>query len=182
MANMNGTRQFTHRAATLSDVPVISGLIAQAIAELQRPFLTDEQIASSRAIMGLDTQLIEDGTYYVVELEGTIVGCGGWSYRTTVYGSDTTGGRNVSRLDPTSDAARIRAMYTHPDYARRGIGRLILGLCETAARSSGFATAELVATLSGLPLYESSGYKPVGQFEDTRGGAAVPLVRMNKQL
>src|SRR5690606_24375380 len=110
-------------------------LMNAAIGELQKSFLTEAQIASSRAIMGLDTQLIDDGTYFAVEQDGVIAGCGGWSRRATLYGSDHSPGRDAALLDPAKDAARVRAMYTHPGFARRGVGRLILSLCEDAARS-----------------------------------------------
>lgn len=173
---------FTHRPATFVDVPEISSLIEIAIAELQKPFLSGEQIASSRSIMGLDTQLIADGTYFVVMSEDSIVGCGGWSFRATAYGSDATSGRSAARLNPDVEAARIRAMYTHPDRARQGIGRLVLKLCEAAARSAGFREAELVATMSGYPLYLAGGFLPIEAFEDRRGGTGVPLIRMRKPL
>jgi GNAT superfamily N-acetyltransferase len=173
---------FTDRLATRDDLPVLTALMTAAIDELQKPFLSAEQIASSRAIMGLDTQLIDDGTYFAIELDGIIVGCGGWSRRATLYGSDRTPGRDAALLDPKRDAARIRAMYTHPEYTRRGIGRRILGLCEAAARGEGFARAELMATMAGEPLYRSCGFEPVEEVLDTRGGAAVPLLKMQKAL
>jgi GNAT superfamily N-acetyltransferase len=172
----------THRLARMDDREAISELIAAAIAELQKPFLTGSQIDASMAIMGLDTQLIADATYYLVYDDGVLAGCGGWSFRQTAYGGDATLGRDPLLLDPASDAARIRAMYTHPAHVRRGIGRLILQLCEDAARGGGFKRAELVATLAGLPLYEACGFLPGERFEDTRGGDAVPLVRMSKAL
>jgi len=102
-----------------------------AIAELQRAFLDDAHIASSRAIMGIDTQLIDDGTYFVVESDGDIGGCGGWSRRATLYGGNQTPGRDSQLLDPAVDPARVRAMYTSPACARRGVGRLI---CRSARR------------------------------------------------
>lgn len=153
-----------------------------SIAELQRGFLDAEQIASSRMIMGLDRQLVADGTYFVVESGGRIAGCGGWSRRATLYGGDHTPGRDAALLDPAVDAARVRAMYTHPDFARRGVGRLILRLCEDAARAEGFRRLELMATLSGRALYLPSGYADIEAIEDARGGAAVPLVRMGKAI
>ena len=132
--------------------------------------------------MGLDTQLVEDGTYFIVESEGVIVGCGGWSRRATLYGGDQTPGRNAAHLDPNRDPAKVRAMYTHPAYARLGIGRLILSLCEHAARGEGFSKLELMATKSGEPLYLACGYEPIEQILDDRGGAPVPLIRMGKKL
>jgi GNAT superfamily N-acetyltransferase len=172
----------TIRLATVDDVAVLLPLMAAAIEELQKGFIDDAQIASSKAIMGLDRQLIEDGTYFVVEVDGTVAGCGGWSRRATLYGGDHSGGRDAAFLDPASDAARVRAMYTHPAFARRGVGRLVLETCEAAARAEGFATLELMATRSGRPLYESFGFERVEEIEDASGGAPVPLTRMRKHL
>ena len=153
-----------------------------AISKLQKPFLDEDQIASSRLIMGLDTQLVDDGTYFVVEADGRLAGCGGWSRRATLYGGDQSPGRSAVLLDPVEDAARVRAMYTHPDHTRKGVGRLILSLCEEAARSEGFKRVELMATLAGEPLYRACGYEPGERIMDDRGGVAVPLVRMGKSL
>ena len=153
-----------------------------AIAELQTPFLDARQIASSRAIMGLDTQLVDDGTYFVVESNGELAGCGGWSRRATLYGGDRTSGRSTTLLNPAIDAARIRAMYTHPRHARKGVARLILAACEDAARREGFSRMELMSTLSGEPLYLACGYQPIERVTDERGGAPVPLVHMSKAL
>lgn len=172
----------THRLATPADLPVLTALMDSAIGELQRGFLDTEQIAASRAIMGLDSQLVADGTYFVVEQDGEIAGCGGWSRRATMYGGDHSPGRDAALLDPATDAARVRAMYTAPAFARRGVGRLILSLCEAAARAEGFTRVELAGTLSGQPLYEACGYQVIERFEDDRGGAPVPLARMGKAL
>ncbi len=177
-----GSLQLEHRLATLADLDALRTLMHAAISELQKPYLDARQIDSSRAIMGLDTQLIEDGTYFVVETHGALAGCGGWSRRATLYGGDQTPGRNAGLLDPKRDPARVRAMYTHPAYARRGVGRLILSLCERAAMREGFAQAELMATMSGEPLYRACGYEAVERMVDARGGASVPLVRMRKAL
>jgi GNAT superfamily N-acetyltransferase len=172
----------THRLAKRTDLDALRQLIEAAIAELQKGFLDEHQIASSRAIMGLDTQLIDDATYFVVESEGELAGCGGWSRRATLYGGDQASGRNAAMLDPSKDSARIRAMYTHPRHTRKGIGRLILSLCEEAARSEGYRTAELMSTMSGEPLYLACGYEPLERVLDDRGGAAVPLLRMVKTI
>jgi len=163
-------------------MPALAALMNAAIGELQKPFLTVEQIASSRAIMGLDTQLIDDGTYFVVEQDGALAGCGGWSRRATLYGGDRSPGRDAALLDPAKDAARVRAMYTHPSFTRRGVGRLILMLCEDAARSEGFISVELMATMAGEPLYRACGFEAVEEVVDNRGGASVPLLRMRKAL
>ena len=153
-----------------------------AIAELQRGFLDDAQISSSKAIMGIDTQLIDDGTYFVVESDGNVAGCGGWSRRATLYGGNQTPGRDSNLLDPRVDPARVRAMYTHPAYARKGVGRLILSLCETAAASEDFTRLELMSTLAGEPLYTAYGFRPLERLLDATGGAPVPLVRMEKPV
>ena len=171
-----------HRLAQRDDLEALKVLMAQAISENQKAYLDESQITSSRAIMGLDTQLIDDGTYFIVESEGQLAGCGGWSRRATMYGGDQTPGRSAALLDPTKDAARIRAMYTHPNHTRKGIGRLIISLCETAAKAEGFTKMELVATLSGEPLYRSCGFVPYEEIVDDRGGAGVPLLRMRKSL
>jgi len=171
-----------HRLATRDDLAVLATLMDLAIAELQKPFLDEAQIASSRTIMGLDTQLIDDGTYFVIEQGGAIAGCGGWSRRATLYGGDRSPGRDAALLDPAKDAARVRAMYTHPNFTRRGVGRLILSLCEEAARAEGFTRAELMATRAGEPLYRACGYVPIEHTSDDRGGVPVPLSRMTKIL
>jgi GNAT superfamily N-acetyltransferase len=170
------------RLAAADDVPALEPLVDAAIDRNQRAFLTPEEIASSRAIMGVDHQLIEDGTYYVVLCDGELAGCGGWSRRATLYGGDHSGGRDAALLDPARDPARVRAMYTHPDFSRRGVGRLILSTCEEAARREGFARLELMATLSGRALYEACGFVAVEETTDDAGGAPVPLVRMGKSI
>lgn len=171
-----------HRIARPADLPAMTALMDLAIAELLKPFLDEAQIASSVAIMGLDTQIVDDGTYFVVEAGGALAGCGGWSRRATLYGGDHSPGRDAALLDPARDAARVRAMYTHPAFTRRGVGRLILELCEEAALAEGFRRAELVATLAGEPLYRACGYREIERFEDDRGGVPVPLLRMAKTL
>jgi GNAT superfamily N-acetyltransferase len=172
----------THRLARPDDLDALRALMAAAISELQKPFLSEGQIAASRAIMGLDTQLIDDGTYFIVEADGRLAGCGGWSRRATLYGGDQARGRSAVLLDPAKDAARIRAMYTHPQFARMGAGRLILALSEEAAKSEGFKRVELMATMAGEPLYRASGYEPHERLVDDSGGFPVPLVRMTKSL
>lgn len=173
---------FTHRRATEADIPALVALMDRSISGPLATFLTPDQIAASRALMGIDSQLIADRTYFIVEDVGVLAGCGGWSGRITTYGGDHTPGRQPARLTPGVDAVRIRAMYTAPEYLRRGVGRLILDLCEAEARAVGFDRAELVATLGGEPLYRAAGYQEIKRFEDDRGGAPVPLVRMGKSL
>jgi GNAT superfamily N-acetyltransferase len=172
----------TSRLANPGDLPVLLPLVEAAIDELQKGFLEDAQIRSSHAIMGVDTQLIDDKTYFIVELDGQVAGCGGWSRRATLYGGNHSVGRDAALLDPSRDAARVRAMYTHPAFARRGVGRLILSLCEAAAASEGFNTLELMATLSGQPLYETAGFDAIENVEDSSGGTPVPLIKMRKAI
>ena len=174
----------THRWATEADITAISSLMTRAIAELQKGFLTDEQIAASHAVMGLDTQLIADRTYALVEIDGRLAGCGGWSFRATLYGGDTSQvAREARRLDAGADAARIRAMYTDPDFARRGVGARVLSICEAAAAKAGFRRAELMATLSGEPLYRARGYQAIEHAPArTAAGVEVPLIKMSKTL
>jgi GNAT superfamily N-acetyltransferase len=174
---------FTHRLARMDDVVVLKPLMHAAIAQLLKPFLPPEQVQASFAVMGLDTQLIADGTYFVIEEDGRIAGCGGWSRRATLFGGDHSTGREARVLDPATEAARVRAMYTHPDFVRRGIGRMILDLCETAAAREGFTRVELAATMAGLPLYRACGYQDIEAFKsDTPQGVKVPLVRMGKTI
>jgi GNAT superfamily N-acetyltransferase len=172
----------THRLATLDDLQALKALMNAAISELQKQFLDEPQIQSSRTIMGIDTQLIDDGTYFVVYADGELAGCGGWSRRATLYGGDQTPGRSAVLLDPTKDAARTRAMYTHPQHIRKGVGRLILSLCEEAASAEGFKRMELMSSMAGEPLYRACGYQPLDRVTDDRGGAPVPLLRMTKAL
>ena len=174
----------THRLATSSDLPALRTLMALAIDRLQVGFLTVEEIIASREVMGLDTQLVADGTYFLVEDDGRLAGCGGWSRRATLYGGDhSTALRDAAILDPARDAARVRAMYTHPDFARRGIGRLILRLCEAAAAAEGFSRVQLMATLSGEPLYRVCGYREIERTTAAPvNGVAVPLILMSKPV
>jgi GNAT superfamily N-acetyltransferase len=172
----------TSRLATREDIPVLVPLMQAAIEELQKGFLNDAQIRSSHAIMGLDQQLIDDGTYFAVEIDGRLAGCGAWSRRATLYGGDHSAGRDSALLDPARDAAKVRAMYTHPSFIRRGVGRLILSLCEQAAAAEGFSRLELMSTRSGQPLYTAAGFEPLEDVVDAAGGVPLPLVRMGKTI
>ena len=176
--------ELTHRLANASDIPAIAAVMERAIAELQRPFLSPAQIAASRLSMGLDTQLIVDGTYFAIMDGGELVGCGGWSRRATLYGGNHSAELRDDRvLDPAHEPARIRAMYTDPAHARRGIGRLILALCEAAARAAGFQRLELMATAAGEPLYVVCGYHVIERVERISDeGPAVPGAVMGKSL
>ncbi|WP_278987581.1 GNAT family N-acetyltransferase, partial [Sphingobium yanoikuyae] len=148
----------TNRLATAADEPALSTLMTLAIEQLQSAYLTAAQVQASHGFMGLDRRLIGDRTYFVVEADGAIAGCGGWSRRATAYGGDHTAGRDDRMLDPATEAAKVRAMYTHPDHVRKGVGTTILALCEAAARQEGFAALELSATMAGVPLYRSFGF------------------------
>ena len=173
----------THRWATRADLSALRALMALAIDRLQDGFLTRAQIDASAKVMGLDTQLVEDGTYLIVESGGQLAGCGGWSRRATLYGGDhATDLREPRLLDPATEAARVRAMYTHPDFARRGVGRLVLSVCEAAAAAAGFTRAEMMATLAGEPLYRACGYLEIERAAADVDGVRVPLVRMGKAL
>lgn len=170
---------FTHRLATVEDLPELLVLVEHAIRQLIGAYLDPERVQASFEIMGVDRQLIEDGTYFVIEHEGRIVGCGGWSRRATLFGHQHTAGRDGRLLDPAHEPARVRAMYTHPDFVRQGIGRRILQLCETAARQEGFRSVELVATVAGEPLYLAYGFAVVERMQvPTSRGVSVPCARM----
>ncbi len=174
---------FTVRLAEAGEAGELAPLLQAAIGELLTPFLPPDKVEASREVMGLDTQLIADRTYYVVQREGLTVGCGGWSRRATLFGGDHSAGRDAALLDPVHDPARVRAMYTRPGWTRRGIGRLVLATCEAAAEAEGFQACELASTLGGEPLYRACGYAVVERFEAaTRRGLGIPLLRMRKSL
>lgn len=173
---------FTIRIAEERDVDAIRSLMELAINQLQRGYLTPEQIEASKAGMGLDRLLIDDGTYFCVLEEGELVGCGGWSRRATLYGGNHSAGRDPRLLDPATERARIRAMYTHPDHVRKGIGRLILDLSEKAAAAEGFSDIEMAATMAGKPFYERCGYVVESEWFDENGAVPVPLATMTKRL
>jgi GNAT superfamily N-acetyltransferase len=179
--------KFTHRLATDADVRAIEDLMKVSIAENMKEFLTGEEITATQESMGLDTTLISDRTYFVIETvqdgKAFIVGCGGWSRRRTLYGGDGTAGRDDSYADPATDPARVRAMYTRPGWTRRGIGSLLLQLGEDAARAAGYTAIELGATLSGEPLYRARGYVEVGR-ETLTGANGAPsiVIVMHKPL
>ena len=182
------SEKFTHRLATMDDIPVIRDLMDRAIIELQKAFLSKEQLEVAFQFMGIDTTLIEDQTYFLI-LHGegtdseTAVGCGGWGKRATLYGGNHSPGRSTELLDPKTDRARIRAMYCHPDWARQGIGSYIMKICQNAAQEAGFNKMTLGATLAGLPLYEKHGFKEVDRRMDTaENGIEVPVITMIKDL
>jgi GNAT superfamily N-acetyltransferase len=179
------TEHFSIRVAQESDVPVLSELIDASVRGLQTSDYSPEQIEGAlRKVFGVDTQLIADGTYLLAETaHGEIVGCGGWSKRKTLYGGDVWVAREDSLLNPATDAAKIRAFFIHPDWARRGIGTLILEACENAAIAAGFARFEMGATLTGVPLYRVRGYTALENLAVPLGdGLSLPIVRMEKRL
>jgi GNAT superfamily N-acetyltransferase len=178
-----GFQVFSTRSAVRDDVSELQHLMETSMRILLPGHLSPEEVAASFSIMGLDSQLIDDGTYYVIEATGRLAGCGGWSRRATLFGGDHTQGRSEKLLDPAIDAARIRAMYTHPDFARKGVGRMILAQCETDAAKEGFWRFELAATMAGVPLYLACGFVEEGRFfAETPSGVGVPLARMVKSL
>ena len=174
---------FSYRLATVADLPELERLMEVSIRTFIGAHLDAARVEASFDIMGVDTQLIEDGTYFVIECGGRIAGCGGWSRRATLFGGDHSSGRDARLLDPATEAARVRAMYTHPDFARRGVGRLVLALSEAAAAREGFRSLELFATVAGEPLYRACGFA-VTERKDvpTSKGVTVPGARMAKAI
>ena len=175
---------FTLRKATLDDVPVLEEVIAASARGLSRGDYTAAQVeAALEGAFGVDSELIRDGTYFVAEAAGAIVACGGWSRRQTRFGSDRQPGRVSAVLDPARDAARIRAFFVRPEWARRGLGRLLLERCEAEARAHGFRALELVATLPGLPLYQACGYVAAEPIDHPLAdGLTIRFVPMRKEL
>jgi GNAT superfamily N-acetyltransferase len=176
--------KFHLRLAVVADVPILRNLIDMSVRELQAQDYTPAQIEGALAtVYGVDTQLIADGTYFVVEASSEIVAGGGWSKRKTLYGADHCAGREDSLLDPTKHAAKIRAFFVHPAWTRRGIGSLILEACETAAIAAGFRRFEMGATLTGVPLYQARGYVVLENLAvPLPGGESLPIVRMQKRV
>ena len=172
------------RPAHLGDVEALQSLIVRSARELGAEHYTAEEIEGAlKGTFGVDTQLIRDETYFVAELEGDIVGCGGWSYRESLVGGDKLGQRDAGRVEPDSHPARIRAFFVHPDHARRGIGRMLLARCELEALQAGFSSLELMASLSSAHLYAACGYVPEEPKEfDIGSGLTIRMVPMRKHL
>jgi N-acetylglutamate synthase-like GNAT family acetyltransferase len=176
------------RQAVMADVPALENLIRESVLGLQTGDYTLEQRAQALdLVFGVDTQLIEDGTYFVAEAKVdqdlVMAGCGGWSKRKTLFGSDHCAGREDALLDPQRDAAKIRAFFVHPAWARRGVGSRILEVCEAAAETAGFRRLEMGATLTGVSLYRARGYVEAEHLEvPLQPGASLPIVHMVKQL
>jgi GNAT superfamily N-acetyltransferase len=186
------TPQIRIRPALAEEVPLLRALIENSVRRLQAQDYTPEQIEGAlTTVFGVDTQLIADGTYLVAEAEpegGSLqaspimVGCGGWSKRKTLYGADQWTDRHDDLLDPRRDAAKIRAFFIHPDWARRGVGSLLLAACENAAKDAGFTRFEMGATLTGAKLFGTKGYHPVENVSiPLLNGASLPIVHMRKQ-
>ena len=178
---------FHLRLAVPEDTPALTELIDRSVRELQKSDYSAAQIdAALRVVFGVDSQLIDDRTYFAVTPDSgasLIVGCGGWSKRRTLFGGDSWTKREDSLLDPREDAAKIRAFFVHPDWSRRGIGSLILRACEAAAAREGFVRLEMGATLTGIPLYAAHGYQERERTDVPLGnGLTLPIVRMEKTL
>jgi GNAT superfamily N-acetyltransferase len=174
----------TLRRATLADIPALSALIGRSAHGLSAADYTESQLAGAlRGAFGVDTQLVDDGTYFVA-LDGTaIAGCGGWSFRATLFGGDGRTERDASTLDPNTHAAKIRAFFVEPDHARRGVGSLLLERCESEARERGFSRVELMATLPGVRLYAARGYVGTQRVSyDLGNGEHIDFVPMSKEL
>lgn len=172
------------RPASTADIPALRNLIDVSVRALNAPDYTPDQIEAALIhVLGLDTQLIADGTYFVIETGGGILASGGWSARQTPYGGDQAKRGEDALLDPAVDAARIRAFYVHPDWTRRGFARRIYEACESAARSRGFRRFELVATLTGARLYAALGFVARDAVDvPLAGGIVLPCVRMDRTI
>jgi GNAT superfamily N-acetyltransferase len=182
-------QRFALRSATREDIPALREVIDLSVRVLQRAEYSPEQLeAALGTVYGVDTQLIDDGTYYAVEAEGTaaekkIVACGGWSARKTLYGSDHGPFRDSELLDPSRDAAKIRAFFVHPECVRQGLATLILKECEEAAYARGFRRFEMGATLTGVPMYAARGYRKEETIEaPLPNGLSLTVVRMSKTM
>jgi GNAT superfamily N-acetyltransferase len=182
------TAKFKIRTAIAADIPRLREVIEASVRGLQVEDYSPAQIEGAlQSVYGVDSQLIVDGTYFVAEVSDSqnseIVACGGWSKRKTLYGGDQYAAREDSMLDPARDAAKIRAFFVHPKWARRGIGGLILEACENAARDAGFSRLEMGATLSGVAFYRAKGYEAIENQEVPLGnGQSLPIVRMAKRI
>lgn len=172
------------RKATAADVPALRSLIARSARGLSTTEYRPAQVEGAlRGAFGVDTQLLDDQTYFVALANGAIVGCGGWSFRTTLFGGDTCDGRSNSMLDPKTQAAKIRAFFVDPAHARRGIGSMLLERCEQEARLHGFSRTELMATLPGVKLYAVRGYSAQSMVRHEVGpGEYIEFVPMRKNL
>jgi GNAT superfamily N-acetyltransferase len=174
----------TLRKATTADIPELDALIARSARGLSTGDYSLAQIEGAlRGAFGVDTQLLADETYFVVEEAGQMVGCGGWSFRSTLFGGDARAGRDSSILDPKTQPAKIRAFFVDPGHARRGIGSLLLDHCEDQARAYGYREVELMATLPGAKLYTARGYAASSRVHfDVGSGESIEFIPMRKAL
>jgi GNAT superfamily N-acetyltransferase len=172
------------RPARHADIPALAALIDLSGRALSVGYYTPEQAdAITRHVFGVDTQLVDDATYFAIEDDGRIVACGGWSRRRTLFGGDQTKTGPDPLLDPATEPARIRAFFVHPSMARRGLGRQLMAACIDAATRAGFGSLELASTMPGEPLYLAAGFTVVERFALTLpGGIEVPLARMRRAL
>jgi GNAT superfamily N-acetyltransferase len=172
------------RPAVLEEIPLLQELIARSIRTLGADDYTPAQIEGAlRGAFGVDTQLIRDRTYFVIELDGAIVGCGGWSYRQTLFGGDARAERDPAVLDPATDAAKIRAFFIDPNHSRKGLGAALLDHCEDAARQQGFSHCELMGTLPGVRLYAARGYVAMPSIRYPVGpDVTIEFVPMRKRI
>jgi GNAT superfamily N-acetyltransferase len=179
---MDGGNPVALRPATLADVDALQALIQVSARELSRADYTPAQIEGAlRGAFGVDTQLIRDGSYFLIEIGGRLAGCGGWSRRRTLFGSDARANRDPLELDPALDAAKIRAFFIHPDFTRRGLGSMLLERCEREAMLRGFRRFEMMATLPGVKLYAARGYVAQERVEWPLGpDVTIPFLRMSK--
>jgi N-acetylglutamate synthase-like GNAT family acetyltransferase len=175
---------FNLRVARAEDVPALEKLIPLSVRSLQAAYYSPAQMeAAIGPIFGVDHQLIADGTYFVMEHSGEVIGCGGWSKRQSRCGSGPAGGGAETELDPARDAARVRAFFVHPAWARRGVGRKLLEACEHAVVAGGFQRVEILATLAGEPLYAAFGYAVAERYEmELVNGLGLPVVSMKKEF
>jgi GNAT superfamily N-acetyltransferase len=172
------------RKAVPADIPLLKALIARSARDLSVDDYRPSQVEGAlRGAFGVDSQLLADETYFVAEEDGELVGCGGWSFRSTLFGGDAHQARDASLLDPKTQAAKIRAFFVDPSKARRGIGSLLLDRCESEARAHGFSRVELMATLPGVKLYAARGYVGMPQVKyDLGAGESIGFVPMRKDL
>lgn len=172
------------RLARRDEIPAMEALIVRSALALSAGFYTPEQAAAvTQHVFGVDTQLVEDQTYFVIERDGVLAACGGWSKRSTLFGGDRTKDGPDPLLDPATQAARIRAFFVDPAAARRGLGRQLLDHCSTQAAAAGFLSLELAATMPGVPLYEAAGFEIVERFElSLPGPVQVPLAKMRRTI
>ena len=172
------------RKATRADIPALNALIERSARELSRGIYSPQQIESAvRHVFGVDSNLVADGTYFVMTEGDTIAGCGGWSRRRTLYGGDQRPVGSVDWLDPKVDAARIRAFFVAPEFARRGIGRRLVDACAAEAGAAGFTRLELMATLPGVPLYTACGFTRVRDVIDVLpDGTPIEFVLMQRSV